>query len=59
MARKVGDRAAEACGKVFGTVTEVHEVLPGVFEYGIAWDDGDYAGETWNERDLYPASEDQ
>lgn len=57
MARNVGDRATEAFGNAWGTVSEVREPIPGVFEYGIVWDDGNYADETWTEADLWPVEE--
>jgi len=52
MARKVGDRASEYFGSAHGTISAVKEIAPGIFEYGIEWDDGDYAGETWAEDEL-------
>jgi len=57
MARKEGDRVAEGFGSAWGTISAVKEVAPGIFEYGIVWDDGDYEGETWTESDLEPLPE--
>lgn len=57
MARSVGDRVAEAFGNAHGTIVDVREHVPGVFEYGVAWDDGEYADETWTEQDLWPVED--
>jgi len=56
--RKIGDRAAEAFGNAWGTITGVFP-LSGAFggtyyEYEIEWDDGDFAGERYTEDELLP-----
>lgn len=56
-ARAIGDRVSEAFGNVHGTIVDVQEPVPGVYEYGVAWDDGEYADETWTEQDLFPLEE--
>lgn len=57
--RQQGDRVEEFFGNFSGVITEVHEVpdCPGMVEYSIRWDDGEYDGETWSEQDLAPLPE--
>lgn len=53
-ARAIGSRASEAFGNAHGTIIHAVEIAPDVYEYGVAWDDGEYADETWTEQDLLP-----